>query len=795
MPPVPVLACNHVNGADELIRNPVVRMPGGNRSERLFDRSWWAVARSASLSWTALALTIALAPKAAAQQRSVSVQGRVEGADARSLPGAMIEVRGTRWQVRTGREGLFNIPLPPGRWTLITSHIGFRPDTLEVTVAGSPLDGLRIALKPVAQQLSGVTVEAPGAQAMSYTVTPTSVRQTPALVEPDVFRAVVGLPMVAQPNDLKGRIHLAGGASDETGVALDGHPLQDPFHLLGLTSAFNVALLDRAEVMMHDVPASVPGRLSGVIDLQTRRASDTPSREIVASMLATSISMGGIRLPLGIDLLAGGRVTYLDKLLRLASSSDGKVAGSEVPLVRYHDGLIRLGRPFGDVWRLEGLAFTTEDELGVSDRERASGHRPLQWGETLVGLRLQRSGARWSGEVRASGNRAVVQLDSGGRDLTWIDVRRDWATAALEIARRATTWDAVLGGVVHARRHVNAWRAGGRTDDIFSPAVPITYASDEAHTEGSVFLEATRQAGPRRLTGSARFVTSAGRWYWAPRLLGVAEHGSYRFEGAISRRYQFTAESEEPQEGSVTAPMFLLRDPRIADVTVLSAQRSFSRSPERLTGQFRAEGFYKRYRERPVLADSQTAEAFPAFDRVRASSIGFGASVRASTVAGATVQAAYTFQRVRDELDGGSYPSGWDAPHQLSLSGGIPVGRKWTVALTYLGHSGRAVTPVEARVFIPGPEIGYGLRGRFLRGSRNSVRVPAYHRVDASARRSWTLRGAEWSGFVQVLNVLNAANAVDYTWEQYLLAGTGSRPSTARAGLPILPTIGIEVAW
>jgi hypothetical protein len=42
---------------------------------------------------------------------------------------------------------------------------------------------------------------------------------------------------VSQPNDLKGRIHLAGGSSDETGVRLDGHPLQDPFHLLGLFGA------------------------------------------------------------------------------------------------------------------------------------------------------------------------------------------------------------------------------------------------------------------------------------------------------------------------------------------------------------------------------------------------------------------------------------------------------------------------------------------------------------------------------------------------------------------------------
>jgi hypothetical protein len=47
-------------------------------------------------------------------------------------------------------------------------------------------------------------------------LTANMVRQVPPLVEADLFRAITFLPMVSQPNDLKGRIHLAGGSSDAT---------------------------------------------------------------------------------------------------------------------------------------------------------------------------------------------------------------------------------------------------------------------------------------------------------------------------------------------------------------------------------------------------------------------------------------------------------------------------------------------------------------------------------------------------------------------------------------------------
>jgi hypothetical protein len=163
------------------------------------------------------------------------------------------------------------------------------------------------------------------------------------------------------------------------------------------------------------------------------------------------------------------------------------------------------------------------------------------------------------------------------------------------------------------------------------------------------------------------------------------------------------------------------------------------------------------------------------------------------------VQGSYTFQRVREEYASGMYPTAWDAPHTLALFGSTPLGRKWTLNTVYHAHSGRATTPVLARIFEPDLRFpgSQDLLPRYIYGERNSIRVPPYHRLDLGARRAWQARGAEWVLSLQVLNVLFRENPVDYNWTQYFSnarSPSGERQA-GRSGLPILPSIGLEVKW
>lgn len=740
--------------------------------------------------------------------QSVELRGRVLSvADSAALSGASVEIVGTFWSARTTPDGSFRLRAATGRWRLLVRHVGFRPDTIMVTLPGAgSVAPLMIALEPRAVQLRGLVVEAPGAPPLAQVVTRQTIRQVPPLLEPDVFRAIIMMPAVSQPNDLKGRIHLAGGASDETGVRLDGHPLQDPFHLLGLLGAFNVAGLERAEVLIHHLPVSEDGRLSGLIDLESRLVEEKPRHELVTSLLSSGYTTTRAQLPLGLDLLASGRITYLDRFVQIADNfTDGL---RDVPLYRFGDGLLRVGRSFDQSsWRIEALGFRSRDRVQERAFEEIDGHESLNWGESLIGVRMERRTMPWRIDARVAFNRASAGLDErpAGRS-NLVATRRDWWSAGAQLSRIGRTWRWSGGTALDVREHTHEWVARGLADEIFSRNTPAVFSGADSQVVLAAFAELGWHPGAWSGTGGMRLShMPGGGTHLAPRLVVRYEPSAdWSVEGAVERRHQYDAQLEEPIEGSISPPMFLLDRPRTGDVAALAVNwnAGASRFSDRAT--LRLEGFGKRYPDRAVLRDFALGESrnvapadFPAFLRIPGHSVGGAFSAQVHFRGEGILQGNYTYQRVREGRDGDEGPTAWDAPHSVSVFTSVPLASRWAFNIAYQGHSGRATTPVLVRVFAPGPDHSpYRLiDSRYVLGERNSIRVPSYQRLDLGARYSWG-RSSRWVLSLQVLNVLLRTNAVDYDWGQYfssLNVGRSNRGS--RAGLPMLPTIGLEATW
>jgi hypothetical protein len=363
-----------------------------------------------------------------------------------------------------------------------------------------------------------------------------------------------------------------------------------------------------------------------------------------------------------------------------------------------------------------------------------------------------------------------------------------------------------MGAGVDRRVNRQAWTARGLIDEIFSPNTPAEYAGEESLTLLSFFGEGAAELGGGWSAALGARVWSAGGVHVAPRArLALRVSDALAIEAALNRRYQWDAQLEEPIEGSVTAPLFLLEEPRIADVGAFSVRLEPEELPFGGRGAFHIQAFWKEYRERPILPERPPGEGrpetagpdFPAFDRVRGRGAGAMLSGRLVFPGGALIQGSYTFQRVFEEIAGHEYPTAWDVPHTLVLFGSVPLGARWTLSAAYHAHTGRATTPVVARVFAPGNDDFNQIGARYILGERNSIRVPPYHRLDLGFRREGRLWGADVTVFFQVLNLLFRENAIDYDWQQYFadVVGGHSRIGAGRSGLPILPSIGLEVRW
>jgi hypothetical protein len=728
-------------------------------------------------------VTAASTNKAEGQARERTIRGVVRDTIGAPLPQAWVELMGSTRAAFTDRQGAFSLQIPAGFQYVRTSRIGYWPDTAGIAQDSA---ALVIVLRSATLRLAGISVRADAAPPLSHTLTRRTVQQVPPLGEPDIFRAAVFVPGASQPNDLKGRIHLAGGRSDETAIALDGHPLQDPFHILGILGAFNVAALDRADVLMHHVPVSMHHGLSGAIALESRRVGSAAEREVVVSLLSSSVT---ITQPITgrTDLLASGRITYLDKLVALVAD-DARIGGDEVPLLGFADAVLRFGFSDGGL-RAEVLGFHSEDAIGVSDAARSSGRRPLGWSESLAGARLTRTTSRTAMRAQVSANRHQTSMNGAGVSLDLIDSHRNWLTSQVDLTLHPGVLSLTASGALFRRVYASSWNIGRQAKQVFSPHTPTEFADTAAHTESQLGASVERTfVGGRVAAGTRLAVVGSVRrvlpFFTASRVVGKT-----RFETSWQRRSQFTVELEEPIEGNVAPPQFLLRRPRMASVTAASVERIICPASD---GSLRFDAFSKRYQDHISLTDSG---AFPAFIAGRASAVGASLAWRC-TWRGIFLHAAYTWQRSRESIGGAWYATVWDVPNDITCFANVPITADWTLTASYRAHSGRPATPVEARVFVPYPEFGGTLSGRFLSGTRHGVRVPAYHRLDIGARKTWRRAGTELTLFAQVINVFNRRNPLDYGEATFTDLGDGrSRIRPTRGSLPVLPTIGMEARW
>ena len=717
------------------------------------------------------------------------------------LGGAAVEVSGTLLRTRSALDGTAALDLSPGTWVVRARLIGSRADSAHVRAPDDASATVVVVLAPAPYTLNGIVVEADQSPPFAQTITEQTIRQVPPLVEADVFRAAVLLPGVSQPNDLKGRIHLAGGASDETGITLDGHPLQDPFHLLGVLGAFDVAALERADVHIHDLPAWTGGRLSGLIALQSREGS-APATDLGASVLAAGATTVQPRLPLGADLLVSGRVTYLDRMIE-ASSSDRELAEG-VPLYGFRDGLLRVGRSWSGGVRAELLGFATRDVIDNSVTREIDGVTPFTWGERLLGLRLLRTSATASWTVRASLGHAGVEYDERPIDgISFTDSDRELRTFSAELTRGGEERRITAGAEWQERRIRQRWASPYQFSTIFSPHAPESFDGAEEQRRTSGFVEAEQRLSPTT-TAALRFRLWSvdGQLHPEPAARVTWSRADWRLVAALGRRHQFEAELEEPREGNIAPPLFVLAAPRIADVAAVSIAPPAMMPWGGTRATVELQAFAKHYRNRTVLADTAltypSSAPVPSFDRVPGHSVGLALSARLASPSGMAAQASYTFEQVRERLAGEWSPPAWESPHILSLFGSVPVGRGWSLNAVYQAHSGAAVTPIAARVFEPSFG-GEASPSRFLPGARNSARLEPYRRLDLSARKQWDGWGASWAFSIQVLNALARENPREANWLGLLCAQSGPAdqcfPSGQIESLPILPSLGLEIRW
>ena len=131
--------------------------------------------------------------------------------------------------------------------------------------------------------------------------------------EADIIRLIGMMPGVDSGADGLGGMNVRGGSADQNLVLLDGVPIYNPGHALGIFSVFNSNIIKNATLIKGNIPARYGGRLSSVLDVRTREGNNKKmAGDITLSALAIK---GAIEGPLGSNgssYILSARRTLLD---------------------------------------------------------------------------------------------------------------------------------------------------------------------------------------------------------------------------------------------------------------------------------------------------------------------------------------------------------------------------------------------------------------------------------------------------------------------------------------------------
>jgi CarboxypepD_reg-like domain/TonB-dependent Receptor Plug Domain len=251
-------------------------------------------------------------------QKRYSLSGKVtEAATNLPVPNASILFTGLSGGVVTDSAGKFLINLPQGYYSLIVKSIGYRSETIPINLSENVFNEIR--LLPATKDLDEVTIKASKAdkniretQMGLVKLEMKNLKKIPVVFgEADIIKALTLQPGITTIGEGAGGFNVRGGRVDQNLVLLDGMPIYNTSHLLGFVSGLNSDALSGVTLYKSGVPAQYGGRLSSLLEMNSKTGNFEKFKGIASVGILTSKLL--LESPIWkdkISFLVAGRVAY-----------------------------------------------------------------------------------------------------------------------------------------------------------------------------------------------------------------------------------------------------------------------------------------------------------------------------------------------------------------------------------------------------------------------------------------------------------------------------------------------------
>jgi hypothetical protein len=744
---------------------------------------------------------------ATAHAQTGVVSGRV--VDARTdqpLARVLVHVEDHPTFVETDANGAFTVVLPPGTFTISASLIGYAGLRHIVDVASGGSETLIIELSEGAGTyeervtVAGTIRQAADSAPAGSVLHGRDLQALRGVMLDDPLRAVQALPSATSTDDFYSEFAVRGNSFRHLNLAIDGIPSPYLIHSIhGVTDGGSIAMvnseaLGAASLLPGSYPQRIGRRLGGLIDLATRDGSRERfhGRAGLSGTSASFVGEGPLAAGRG-SWVVSARRSYLDYLLERIDPEGGVGLGFSDALAKVTFDI----DPRNQIQVLTVLGRSVFDE-GIEDLGRND--------EALAASRAWLSAATWratpspqlsvvqrlygTGFTYRNSSMDAVVLDAGGAsDVGW--------RADAEYAPR-DGWLAEFGGDLQLLSARNVRR---RTfDGADEPAVLENYrVSDRA---ASAYAQFSARLGRASLSPGARidYWGATGALMPSPWIAGElqlaaqtrlrAASGIYRQFPALDQLHGLRGEAG-------------LKPQRATHLDVALSRVFASGTTVQVTGFAREERdvLHAVGAEPRRLADGSIALGRGDAgwsNRLAGHARGLEALIRRDAAAGISGWIAYAYARHRydDVAAGETFWSDADQRHTFSAYGLYRVSNRTTVGAKFRYGSNYPITgyvaaqPISADV----PPLFGGNRPLFygLTDVRNTLRLPAYARLDVRADRAVSWFGQRVTLFVEVVNALNRRNERNVP---YAVDRNGRIGGVTDSLLPIVPSGGFVIEF
>lgn len=700
--------------------------------------------------------------------------------------------------------GFYSLGLPSKPAEVIITYVGFKRDTLSFNLTADST--LNVELQPT--MMEDVVIEANSPEEMLNSsqmsvnqISGVEAKTIPSIFgEPDILKAFQLMPGVQSGGEGLSGFYVRGGGPDQNLFLLDEAPVYNPLHLFGLFSTFNGDIIKDVKLYKGGFPSEYGGKLSSVLDIKTREGN---RKEFSASggigLISSRLLLEGPIVKDKASFLIAGRRTYFDVITRIINrANEDNPNYRKIPDYHFQDLNLNANYQFSDKDQLYYSGFIGRDIFKfASDDFQVD----FSWGNTTSALRWNhifspkvflKTSATYSAYNYKIENRFSFlnfELTSGIRDF---NVKSDLFFSP----NPANSIKIGLAGI-HHRFTVGRFNASSDSDDF-----SFTSGNDLQGNELGVYYSHEYKPNSRlTVSGGLRLSAfeNSGKWY-----AGLEP----RFSGKYSLSEKITAKASYTRTYQYLHMVSNSGASLPTDIWYPSTNTIRPQQGDQVAGGFSflfgknflltTEGYYKWQQRQIAFRDGAQIFINPNLENefVFGKGWGYGTEILLEKRNGQTrgwigYTLSWAWREFPDINEGNQFHPRYDRRHDVSVVAMQDIGKRWTLAGTFVYGTGNAVSLPLGRYWTQDHLIGRDPNNIPVYTQRNGFRMPAFHVTSLSARYDFLPKWGEASLKLDLYNVYNRRNPFFIYYDT--IRDINGNPSGFQAKqvslIPILPTL------